>query len=87
MKYPPYACQCCGIANADMYYDWYRHKYGHDPDQEAWDAFQSYRQLWEENKKIKEWNDEITGGKPISSTKWITRYKKIKKGERNEAQE
>lgn len=57
MKYPEFACQCCGITNADMYYDWYKEKTGHKPNKAAWATFQAYRGLQEELKKLKEENE------------------------------
>lgn len=77
MKYPPYACKCCGIANADMFYDWFRHTHGTEPTEEDWESFQAYRQLYEAHKEQEKWQKNITGGKPISSISWLSKYQKL----------
>ena len=56
MKYPEFACQCCGVTNADMFYDWYKYKTGEEPNRAAWETYQACRELLEELKK-KEEND------------------------------
>lgn len=43
MKYPPYACQHCGLANGDMFYDWFTHEYGKEPSDKDWDEFWLYK--------------------------------------------
>ena len=54
MKYPEYACKCCGCANGDMFYDWYIHKYNKEPDDGAWEAFEGYQALWNEYTDLKQ---------------------------------
>lgn len=85
MKYPPYACRHCGIANADMFYDWHIHTHNTEPTKEDWDAFQAYRQLYEAYKEQEKWQNNITDGKPTSSAEGLRRYRKLKKGGKNES--
>ena len=45
-KYPPYACDCCGVANGDMFWNWIEHNADtmtFAEVQQACDDFDSYR--------------------------------------------
>ena len=75
MKYPPYACQCCGIANSDMFYDWFVRTHNTEPNKEDWEAFRAYVRLHEEYKR-----QCAEGYKKISSELWVKRHKKCNKG-------
>ena len=54
LQYPSFACQHCGIANGDMFYDWFISKYNREPDLEEWANFSAYRDLWNELKAFEE---------------------------------
>lgn len=43
--YPPYACSCCGVANDDMFYDYYQ-SLGREPSQEESTEFKYYKKFW-----------------------------------------
>ena len=51
-KYPPYACQCCGIVNGDMFVDYFRHL-GREPTETEMADFETYRRIWNENQELK----------------------------------
>lgn len=51
-KYPPYACQCCGITNGDMFQDYFR-SLGREPTETECAGFEMYRKMWRENQELK----------------------------------
>lgn len=55
-KYPPYACSCCGFANADMFYD----HYNFEPTDNQIMEFRAYRKVWAMLQKEREKAREIT---------------------------
>ena len=61
MKYPPYACQCCGFANGDMFVDYFRH-IGREPTEAEKAYFEAYLQsrleIQELNKRIADLQQE-----------------------------
>ena len=58
MRYPEFACQCCGLTNGDMYCDWWLGKTGQPPNDAAWEVYLGYQCLYDRlnelEKKIEE---------------------------------
>jgi len=42
-NYPPYACKCCGYANADMFCE----HYNFEPTETQIMEFRAYRKVWD----------------------------------------